>query len=74
MSRTPLNFKKNLYTWITQRINPSILWTPYAISKEEIMNLEPKFLLKEGNILPFIVFYYVFFKEPGCIHFINDGF
>ena len=34
---------------------------PYTISKEEIMNLEPQFLLKEGNILTFTFFFLISF-------------
>ena len=49
--------------------------TPNIVSKEEIMNLEPQFLLKEENILlftfTFSFFYFSLFKVLRWEHLIN---
>ena len=48
---------------------------PNIVSKEEIMNLEPQFLLKEGSILlftfTFSFFYFSLFKVLRWEHLIN---
>ena len=48
--------------------------TPHIVSKEEIMNLEPQFLLKEGNVLPFtfsFFFSFSLFKVLRWEHLVN---